>query len=171
MAKQTVFPGHQYGKLTVLEELPERAPNGLRIFRCRCECGKIKDIRSGNLTAGMARSCGICVRSQDPGYPYRTGKVTKQGKPSKATPQERATYNTYRAMKQRCSQPSAINYPFYGGKGIQVCDRWLESYRNFVDDMGLRPEGLTLDRIDSAKDYSPENCRWADSHTQRVNRA
>lgn len=79
-------------------------------------------------------------------------------------------YQTWQAMKTRCSNPTAINYRYYGGRGITVCDRWLASFENFVEDMGERPEGHTLDRIDNDGDYTPDNCRWADKKTQMHNR-
>ena len=79
-------------------------------------------------------------------------------------------YPTWINMKQRCNNPKNPSYPWYGGKGIRVCERW-KSFKNFAEDMGERPDGLTLDRIESTKDYSPENCRWADKKTQGVNRS
>lgn len=85
---------------------------------------------------------------------------------------EHPLYNTYGGMKKRCLQENDKDYPRYGGRGIKICDRWLgvDGFFNFVDDMGERPEGYTLDRIDSEGDYSPENCRWADINTQGLNK-
>lgn len=82
------------------------------------------------------------------------------------------THNSWSLMKNRCYCPSATSYPYYGGRGIKICDRWLgvDGFDNFLEDMGPRPEGCTLDRIDSDGDYCPENCRWADIHTQTANR-
>ena len=80
-------------------------------------------------------------------------------------------YNTYHGMKQRCYYKKHKDYKYYGGKGIKVCDRWLESFDNFVEDMGEKPHpDLTLDRKDSNGDYEPSNCRWATHKEQAENR-
>lgn len=76
---------------------------------------------------------------------------------------------TWQNMRNRCSNPRAHNYKYYGAKGVKVCKRW-DNLANFIKEMGERPEGTTLDRIDPTGDYSPDNCRWADWATQRHNR-
>ena len=79
-------------------------------------------------------------------------------------------YHSWDAMIQRCTNPNNPGFEKYGGLGIAVCDRWKNSFINFITDMGLKPAvGYSIDRIDGSKGYSPENCRWADWHTQSVN--
>jgi len=73
-------------------------------------------------------------------------------------------------MIQRCTNPKAIKYPSYGGRGIAVCTRWLISFSDFLDDMGPRPEGTSIDRIDTYGDYEPGNCRWATIAEQAANK-
>ncbi len=80
------------------------------------------------------------------------------------------TYNTWRSMKHRCNCQNAVNYHHYGGRGISVCDRWLNSFENFLADMGKRPDGTTIDRIDNDGNYEPGNCRWATHKQQYYNK-
>lgn len=81
----------------------------------------------------------------------------------------RREYNSWYSMHQRCLNPEKDNYSSYGGAGISICERWLESFDNFMDDMGERPEGMTLDRIDSSGNYEPSNCKWSTYSEQTIN--
>jgi hypothetical protein len=82
---------------------------------------------------------------------------------------ENPLYRTWSSMISRCYNPNTINYAYYGARGIRVCDSWLNSYDQFVVDMGFKPQGLTLDRIDVNGDYTPENCRWTTWKQQNNN--
>ena len=79
------------------------------------------------------------------------------------------TYNSWQGMRQRCTNNNARAYRNYGGRGIKVCERWLNSFSNFLEDMGKRPEGRTLGRIDNDGDYEPSNCRWESTAQQGRN--
>lgn len=95
---------------------------------------------------------------------YRTHSHASGGKVS-------PTYRVWCAIKDRCLNPnSKTSYPKYGGRGITICDRWRDSFEAFLEDMGERPEGTSIDRIDNNKGYEPGNCRWADKWTQSRNR-
>lgn len=79
------------------------------------------------------------------------------------------TYKTWLKMRERCNNPRASQYKWYGARGVTVCDRWQDSFENFLSDMGIRPDGMTLDRRDGALGYSPENCTWATHAEQTFN--
>jgi hypothetical protein len=157
--KLTDYSGRRFGLLLVVE----RAPNRGRWvqWRCRCDCGTEKIADAALLRTGHTQSCG-CLRRE-----VATDRMLKHGhnRANKPSP----TYHSWSAMIARCTNPKSSKYPDYGGRGIRVCDRWME-FANFLADMGERPPGMTLDREDNDDDYRPGNCRWTDATTQANNR-
>lgn len=130
----------------------ERSVKGHAYWRCRCICGNEKVVRGSHLTSGNCLSCGCVRRSRN----NRT--VTN--------PRE---YSTWRNMLGRCEDPKHVKYPLYGARGIKVCMAWHD-FERFLADMGPRPAGTTIDRIDPDGHYQPGNCRWATTLQQRHNR-
>jgi hypothetical protein len=133
-----------------------------RMVRVRCECGNEFDTKLHYFKSGKVKSCG-CLHKNSLGHTFYSKDNTPEGK---------RTYISYSAMKKRCYYVEGEHYPNYGGRGIIVCDRWMEpdnGYKNFFEDMGYRPKGMTLDRVNVNGNYEPGNCRWADASTQKIN--
>jgi hypothetical protein len=126
--------------------------------KCLCDCGAHGIVDAWHLRSGQSQSCGCLQRE------LTIARFTKHGRSN--SPE----YHSWQAMKQRCSKPYATSYEYYGARGIRVCERWLNSFSAFYQDMGPRPEGCSLDRINVNDDYRFDNCRWADAKQQRQNR-
>ena len=153
-----VAVGDKFGKLTVLGVV-ENTGTG-RKWRCRCDCGNIKDVWIEHLKSGHTKSCG-CYRKQ-----YVSDKNT--------THNLRYTklYRIWLGMKARCYCKSQKGYKYYGGKGIKVCEDWKNDFLKFYNwaIQNGYSDSLTIDRIDSDKNYEPSNCRWATYYEQEHNK-
>lgn len=147
--------GKKFGRLTVIS-LSGAVKSRLK-WACACECGNTKVVDGAYLRRGTIRSCG-CLRAENTIEMRTTHGLANTG-----------TYSSWLAMRRRCSSPKHPHFDRYGGRGIAVCEEWESSFPAFLADMGIRPEGMTLDRKDNALGYFKDNCRWATRSEQNAN--
>lgn len=156
-----IAPGYRLGLLTVVERAGQTDKNV--IWQCRCDCGAILNkeapaLRPRGRFKGDRTSCGCAA----PAHGHSASKANG----GKAKPE----YGIWHAMLQRCENRKAAGYPYYGGRGIKVCERWHQ-FEEFLADMGPRPPGLSIDRFpNNDGNYEPGNCRWATAAQQTANR-
>ena len=144
--------GERHGRLLVTGV--GRTPQHVLVT---CDCGTQKSVHTSSLLRGGAKSCG-CLKKELLGKKNRTHGMSD-------SPEFKSWYHAI----ERCVNPNASGYANYGGRGIAVCERWQESFQNFYEDMGPRPDGTSLDRIDNSRGYEPGNCRWATRKQQNEN--
>ena len=154
--------GRRFGALTVIELIGRSGRQ--RLWMCRCDCGTTGPSTTYQLTHADPHACE-CGKPRRPSSASNTGRLDHgHSRNRRGSPE----YRVWQSMIQRCTNPARANYGRYGGRGISVCDRWRR-FVNFLADMGPRPDGTTLDRVDSDGNYEPGNCRWATLAQQATN--
>lgn len=160
LRRRNDLTGQRFGRLLVMGAGSRRTKSGGMYWICRCDCGVVKEVSAQALRLGSTVSCG-CYNKE-----YLENNI-KHGHNRKQCPKS-GTYKSWDKMIQRCNNPNACEYKWYGGKGVSVCERWKD-FTNFLSDMGERPNGKSIDRINVRGNYEPSNCRWASTKQQANN--
>jgi len=171
MAKRIDLTGQRFNRLEVISYAgtigkPKRKE---ATWNCKCSCGTNVIVRAHSLRQGKTQSCG-CLGKEN--WKELTQKnLLKMNRGCEAHGMSKSSlYFVWRAMKKRCQNKNDSDYVYYGARGIAVCERWLNSFANFLEDMGECPKGLTLDRIDNNGNYEPGNCHYVTQKEQARNR-
>lgn len=157
MTRNKVEIGNRYNFLTVLSETGTSNSTG-KLWNCVCDCGNVIQTPTTTLLKGSRYSCGCKTGTSYVPISYNNSITTNPA------------YKPWAMMKQRCYNPNYTHYMYYGGLGITVYQPWIDSFEEFFTYVGPRPDGYTLDRIDSTLGYYPGNVRWASRATQVYNR-
>lgn len=157
MSKVKDLSGQIFDRLTVISRTGSDK-RGHSIFKCKCICGAEIETLGNSLLTGRTCSCGCKNRDKLRELSTKHGKAYT------------STYQTWINIKDRCLNEKNKAFKYYGGRGISVCESWLQSFENFLKDMGDKPEGLTIERLDVNGNYEPSNCKWATWDEQRKNK-
>jgi hypothetical protein len=150
--------GRIVGKLEVIRRDPDSSARySKEYYFCQCDCGNVVSVRADLLRGAIKTTCGCGTME------LRVRNATTHGMTNTET------YKTWRGLIRRCFNVSCEEYQFYGRRGITVCERWLHSFENFLSDMGVKPKGTSIDRINNDGNYEPWNCRWATQKQQARN--
>lgn len=158
---EKIHPGTRFGRLVVNSFAGSK--NQLLMYNCVCDCGQEKVVAGVYLRKGSIKSCGCLQKDTASETRYSHGQ-SRTGSSGKKSP----VYQSWQSMKRRCNNSKCLEYKYYGGRGISYDKRW-ECFEEFYKDMGDRPKGTSLDRIDVNKNYYKENCRWAGRREQSLN--
>lgn len=169
--------GQRFGRLVAIEHagrVVNRSGFRTTLWKCKCDCGKETIVRYPLLVSGNTRSCGCLERENKERIMKLAQQVNRKSVSANFAGklENHPLYKTWKSMLMRCNNPKVRGYKHYGGRGIKVCDRWSGDlgFENFVNDMGERTNGTTLDRVDVNGNYEPSNCRWATTEQQMNNR-
>jgi len=151
--------GQRFSRLKVLKVVGNnKDKGGFYYYLCKCDCGNKKEVRGTSLRSGVVKSCG-CLGKE----------MLEKGRQGTHKMSESVEYRTWLHLKDRCLNKNDKRYKNYGGRGIKVCKRWRDSFENFYKDMGKRPKGLTIDRVNNDGNYELSNCRWITKKEQSRN--